>query len=107
MVVPNRIPYISKIDQGGEVTNVLDCEIVETDFELQSRYYVHLSPQLFSLHRNQAKVSLSTVYKAKKKNLLKKRLLRKRRSSGLNKKKKNALPTVIKKDPTKSIRKRA
>ena len=62
-----------------------------------------------TLHWNQAKVSLSTLYIAKKKILLKKRFLRKRVSGRLNKKQKEgfltALAMAIKKDPITFIRK--
>ena len=59
--------------------------------------------------KNQAWVSLSTIYKAKKKSLQKKIFLRKSGSGGLNKNKKVfliALAIAIK-DPTTSIRKYA
>ena len=31
----------SKLLEGGVMVNVLDCEIVVREFELQSHYYVH------------------------------------------------------------------
>ena len=61
-------------------------------------------------HWNQAKVSLSTIHKAKK-NYFTERVLRKRGKGGLNKKQKEGFLTSltmgIKKDPTMSIRKHA
>ena len=50
---------------------------------------------LFAYHWNQVKVSLSTVYKAKKNVLQKKSFLRKMRSGGLNKKQKEGFLTVL------------
>ena len=56
-------------------------------------------------------MSLSTVYKAKEKNLQKKNFLRKSGCKRLNKKRNKgfltALATAMKKDPTTSIRKHA
>ena len=37
----NDKDFQKKGDQLGVVAKVLDCDIVRSEFELQSRYYVH------------------------------------------------------------------
>ena len=47
--------YKVKINQGclrGVVANVLNCDIVVSEFKLQSRYYVHLRTNILGKDMN-------------------------------------------------------
>ena len=51
--------YIHGVSSCGVLANVLDCEIVVSDFELQLRYYVHF--------RTISKVKLATIVESDQK----------------------------------------